>query len=133
MSTVCRGRALLRAGHGVRVADARACTGMGDYTDDVRVSGYTCTEALASLPPRDPSATEAAALGHGLDEGLGLEVQEWPEEPAAPHTTAVFTVPALMGAAAYAGAVWRGLATFPPPARSFYSFAELLPVRSCRP
>jgi len=93
-------------------------------------SGYTWTPALASLPPRDASTAEAAGRGDGGDEGEGLEVQEveeWPEERAAAHTTAVLTVPALVGAVAYAGAVWRGLAVFPPPARSFYSFAELLP------
>jgi hypothetical protein len=107
--------------------------GVVNYLGDVRVSGYTWTPALASLPPRDASTAEAAGRGDGGDEGEGLEVQEveeWPEERAAAHTTAVLTVPALVGAVAYAGAVWRGLAVFPPPARSFYSFAELLPVRA---
>jgi hypothetical protein len=94
------------------------------------VSGYTVSSSLPTLAPPD-----ASGQGDGSQADARPSVADdkrWQQasavEAAAPHTTAVLTVPALVVVAAYAGAVWRGLATFPPPARSLYSFAELLPV-----
>jgi hypothetical protein len=101
--------------------------GVGDV-HGVLVSGYTVTRTLPTLAALDASMQADARQAEAPSTGENDKKQASAVEGAAPHTTAVLTVPALVMAAAYAAAVWRGLATFPPPARSLYSFAELLPV-----
>ena len=92
------------------------------------VSGYSVTRTLPTLAALDASRQADARQAEGSPVEATSSGAASAVEGAAPHTTAVLTVPALVMAAAYAAAVWRGLATFPPPARSLYSFAELLPV-----
>ena len=103
------------------------------YVHGVLVSGDSVTRTLPTLAALDASRQADARQAEGSPVEATSSGAASAVEGAAPHTTAVLTVPALVVVAAYAGAVWRGLATFPPPARSLYSFAELLPVRSLRP